>query len=343
MNTVQEFVARNRERLDLAGLPAPERLACVLLTPRFRASAHVVFLLFDADPADPVLVAKAARLPSGAGALEREAGILREVHAARPGGFASVPRPLACDDHAGTRILLETAVPGRVLRPALARRRADAYAEGLTTWVLELGRATLHRPAAGDAERLVDAPLGALERELPCVADEEGLAARTREATRALTAAAVPRVLTHGDLGAPNLLVSRDGAVGVVDWETAEPRGLPGQDLVFALTYLAFARRGAATPAASVAAFHEAFYSPRPWARPHLERYAGELGFPAALLEPLIVASWMRYVVALASRLGTGPGAPASRRETGEWLRGNRYHALWRHALREAERRAPTS
>ena len=45
MNTVLTFLKSHGERLDLGRYGTPDRLSCVILTPRFRASAHVVFLM----------------------------------------------------------------------------------------------------------------------------------------------------------------------------------------------------------------------------------------------------------------------------------------------------------
>ena len=55
MNTIATFLVNNWERLALTRFGEPSHLSCILATPRFRASRHVVFLIFanrsqDRDP-----------------------------------------------------------------------------------------------------------------------------------------------------------------------------------------------------------------------------------------------------------------------------------------------------
>ena len=53
MNTIQTFLESNWQRLDLARYGKPDRLSYVIVTPRFRASSHVVFLLLADGRPDP--------------------------------------------------------------------------------------------------------------------------------------------------------------------------------------------------------------------------------------------------------------------------------------------------
>lgn len=61
----------------------------------------------------------------------------------------------------------------------------------------------------------------------------------------------LPLVFEHGDLSYPNLLLLPTGEPGVLDWELANPDGLPACDLFLFLTYVAFSgitcRRAAPT------------------------------------------------------------------------------------------------
>ena len=338
MNVAAAALARHADRPELRRVGAPDRLSWVALTPRFRASAHVVLLALADGHDDPVLVAKVARLPGRSDTLDREAANLHAAQAARPGGFDSIPRVVCVDLVAGTHLLLETGVPGRVLDGAAVRRRPQACAEALLTWVVELHAATA---AHGDDpraayERLVAEPLRRLARALPGYREAAALVDRTLELTRPLRELALPLVLEHGDLSAPNVLRSRRGAVGVVDWELAVPDGLPAQDLFFSLAYLAFARSRARRPADHLAAFEAAFVGPRAWARPYVVRHAEATALPREALRPLFVACWARYVARRADRL-LDDGAEALPDETAAWLTRDRYFALWRHAVARAD------
>ena len=68
-----------------------------------------------------------------------------------------------------------------------------------------------------------------------------------------------------------------------------------------------------------------------PASRPYIADYAGQLQLPAPALAPLFVLCWARYVASQLGRLGDagerfGP-------QTANWLRANRYYALWRYAV----------
>src|SRR5690606_16844856 len=95
MNVAAAYLIRESERLGLRHLHPPEQLFWLALTPRFRASAHVVLLGFVKGNADPVLVAKVARLPGWSVVLQHEAAILGVIQESRPQGFDSVPRVVA--------------------------------------------------------------------------------------------------------------------------------------------------------------------------------------------------------------------------------------------------------
>lgn len=334
MTTALAFLTRHWARLALDRFGSPSDLSCITWTPRFRASAHVVSLILARGSRDPALVVKASRLPGDSGPLIREAANLRAVHAARPGGFDSVPRLLACEEYAGTHLLVETAVPGRTMKPAVVRRRPGVCAEAVLAWLEDLGAATTREADRGPSfELLVARPLEQVESLLRLLSGAKRLIVETRGITSALGDHRFPLVFEHGDLSAPNILLSNDDELGVVDWELAEPAGLPASDLFFALGYLAFARRGARKTPDHVAAFHDAFFGPTAWAGPYVEHYAEHLGLASEVLRPIFVATWLRYVAKLATRLGSLDARQGLEQETVAWLQQNRYFALWRHCV----------
>lgn len=335
MNTAMSFLSANWDRLALHEFGVPADLASVLITPRFQTSAHVVFLLLDRESSEPRLVIKVARQGTGKdSALAREAANLHAVQALRPGGFDSIPRLIAFEAYAGTQLLLETALPGRVLRPSDARRRPNECAQALLDWVTALHLASAHRsirPSVG-GEPWSD-PLDRLVRDNSLSAEDAALVARTRELLDPLRRKPWPVVFEHGDLSAPNILVTELGALNVVDWELANPAGLPAQDLFFSLAFLAFARSRATGPRQYVDAFARAFFGPSAWTRPYIERYADCLHLDRDLLPSLFVACWSSYVARRVDRLthsAVNSGTPDER-----WMsvKRNHYFALWSHAV----------
>jgi hypothetical protein len=155
----------------------------------------------------------------------------------------------------------------------------------------------------------------------------------TRTVAAQLSAGQCPLVFEHGDLGHPNVLLDASGHAEVLDWETAEPAGLPICDLVFFLTYVAVARRRRWSGQTEAQAFDEAFWSGSAWARPYVHRYAASVGVQSAAVDALIVLTWPRYLDALLTR-GGGPAddgtGPLS--STARWLLDNRFFGIWQQA-----------
>lgn len=334
MNTIARYVTRHWNRLSLNRFGSPSHLSYLLLTPRFRASRHVVFLVLANGSSEPVLAAKVPRLRGDLCFLHREVANLQAAHARRPGGFDSIPRVVAYEEYEGNQLLLESALVGQAMNVFLVQRQPTSCIEATLHWLLSFHEATSDRSQEPQErfQRLVDQPLVQLESLFPLTADEEGLLKETRELTSPLRDTGFPLVFEHGDLSAPNLLVLKDGNLGVLDWEMAEPRGLPAVDLFFFLTFVAFARHRAQRESDYLAAFHQAFFGPSAWARAYVSRYAERLQLSPQVIGALFVLCWIRYISKLAALL-CGSEAVLEV-ETANWLRQNRYFSLWRHTLK---------
>lgn len=279
-------------------------------------------------------MAKVPRLPDATDSLSREAMNLMAVQAARANGFDSIPRVVTFEESNGYPMLLETALAGRPMSAALVRRRPEMCIEGIMDWLVELHSATAVRN--GDRpewfDQIAEGPLVRLRSALPVTPMEENLIDQTGEILDRLRGADLPLVFEHGDLSSPNILILKNGKAGVVDWELASANSLPVLDLFFYLTFVAFARRDARRRSEYLAAFHEAFFGHRAWARPYILRYVERLGLPSNTIEPLFILCWSRYVHGLLARLNGG-SATLLNRETVEWLRTNRFYLLWQHAV----------
>jgi hypothetical protein len=329
---------RNAALSLLLSRPAPEvspAARSLLLTPRFAASRHVVFLLFEPDDDRPSLVAKMPRLPGDVGGIEREAAALRALDRLRENGFQGAPHLVAFEAATPRALLAETALTGTPMTPAVVRRAPERCLAAVAALLEEIGLAD---PAVATAdshwyERLLEEPLGRFAASFDG-GEEHLLVERTLELVAPLRGAALPLVLEHGDAGHPNLFLLESGRAALIDWEVCEPRGLPGHDLFFFLAYLAFAVAGAGMTDERRAVFHETFFGARaPYAQA-VAGYAERVGVPPRLLRPLFVASWARYAAGLPGRLrttGGERGVPST-----ESLRGHRYYVLWRHTVENA-------
>jgi aminoglycoside phosphotransferase (APT) family kinase protein len=334
MSWAAAFLAKNRHRLDLGGVGPPSDLVPVLITPRFQTSAHVVHLILDRRSAKPVLVMKAGRRgAAGMEVLVREAANLRAARAAWPGAGSSIPRPIALEEFEGIPFLLETAVEGCVLKPSDVMRQPDRHAGALVRWITEFHTATARPPGSrGGTEHWTDA-IERMAREHPLSARDAALISRTHDVTRPLLRSSIPLVFEHGDFSAPNILLSDTGRLGVVDWELASPAGLPGQDLFFALAFVAFARADATNQRQDSAAFASAFLGSSAWAWPLVDEYAESLGLDPSILPSLFVACWSLYVARRAERLRLSDGDATSAGERWVKVKANRYFGLWDQAV----------
>ncbi len=343
-NIVLRFLLEHEHNLELARFGDPRYFSTAILTPRFKASAHLVFFVLSKERQQPVLIAKLPRLSGDNKRLDREAKNLQRVQTLRKGGFDSVPRLIAYEDFCGYRLLLETAVSGQTMRPSYVRRQPELCLQKGLSWLLELQQAS--RARSRQKMLPVDKTLEDLMHELSVLqaaCDDDGaLLARTLKLARKLESYPVPPVLEHGDFSSPNILISEQQEIGVVDWELAERNGLPAVDLYFFLSYIAFSLRKAHNSQQQLHAFKEAFFGPRAWAKQYVDKYFEALALPRAAAAPLFVIGWSRYVASLLTRLhpaeqtaATGaPGATVRISSSAlDWLHDNRYYQMWRYAI----------
>ncbi len=339
MNTVLTFLEASRKRLALERYGISGRMSCLVVTPRFRASSHVVFLVLNEGKPDPLLVAKVPRLAGASASIEREVANLCAVQSTHVGGLDSIPKVVTFEEYCGYKMLVETALVGQPMDPGTIRRDLIGCCDAVTAWLIDIQRPQpdVTEGSTGWFERLVEEPLHHFAEVFPLSSEEERLLECTWSLVAPLRGTNLPLVFEHGDLSHPNILLLENGGIGVVDWELAEPCGLPAYDLFFFLTYAAFALHNARANGEYVSAFHAAFFGRAAWARPYVRAYAEQLQLPLHLLSPLFVLCWTRYMSSLLFRLGDarctqGRLAP----NTAAWLRANRYYALWRYALAHA-------
>ena len=324
MNAVAAQLAERYDELDLAAFGVAERPACVMLTPRFGTSRHVVALVLATETGRPALVAKLPRLAGDGGALSREAAGLSAVRRAL-GETSSVPRLIAHLTDRPHPLLVETAIDGRPLSPAEIARDRDGCLEPAVGWLERVARTSAREPGPEDDEArfraLIEAPLLALAAGEAADAPPAALVEQTLEALAPLRDAGLPLVLEHGDTSHPNLLLRRFGDLAVVDWELANPDGLPGHDLAFFLVYAAGAARRR-DEAETARRLHDAFFGSEPWAWRWWARYLQTLDLDPELGGRLWLASCAR-AVAVGAKRGHGLRGAANVRQL----------PLWRHAI----------
>jgi len=309
--------------------PTPERISWLLLTGGRRPINKVVGLVFGGSDSRPSLVVKRPRLPESVAALAQEAAVLRAVEADRPGGMEGVPRVIFFHDRAGQTSLGETLLTGE---PLFRRLRRDNYRElglKMTAWLADLAGRTPARPRAEWWGRLVEATLADFEQSFGPILDAE----RLRE-TRAILATLgdLPLVCEQRDCSPWNVLIAPDGKLVVLDWESAEPRGLPALDLIYFLTYTAFFLDGAMETGRYRESYHAAL-DPATFTGGVLaecqRRYLTLTGFDPAALRPLRLLAWIIHSHSdykrLTAEVGGQPGP--------DTLRGSVFVSLWEEEL----------
>ncbi len=336
MNTVLTFLNKNWQRLNLDKFGDPTRLSSMMVTPRFQASSHLIFFILSASQSKPILVAKVPRVPGDNGRLDREVENLNRIHTFKNRDFDSIPGVVAYEDFKGNRLLVETAMQFETMRPAVVRSNPRICIDAVSIWLIDLQETTInHNHNVDWFANLIKRPLDDFETMFPLNPSENRLLDATRKITQLLENQPMPLVFEHGDLSSPNILMGKQNKIAVVDWELAEPEGLPAVDLFFFLTYIAFALKGARKNAAYLAAFNDAFFGADAWALPHVMRYNDVFQISPELLKPLFVLCWSRYVVSLVRRLKSLDRSDDKlSNESANWLRSNRYYVLWDFAIK---------
>jgi hypothetical protein len=181
-------------------------------------------LVFDAAGREPRLAIKFARVRGSTGPFEREARGLAVARAAGGRVSAVAPTELGRFEADGHHAAVQDAARGIDLTAILAGRGPlegkIAALELVVGWLEQVARDTARPPEALAPlrDRLA---AGALAHWLP----------PTLAADVASGVAAVPAVLRHGDLGDDNVVIGT--SLTLLDWEWAQPAGLPLADLVY--------------------------------------------------------------------------------------------------------------
>ncbi len=323
----------NRAPID--GALRSRAMTHVLVTPRFRASAHVIFLLIDQASGDPLLVAKMPRIASLDAALKREAAALHAFHDGHPELAGIAPRVVLFDPDARPAVLLETALVGDALAPEQVRRAPHHACRLAIDWLGPVAQAHALR-AARERDRLLER----IERELADFGrahawspeERDGLA-QTRTVLDRLSGTDLPVVFEHGDLSHPNLVVLREGGLGVLDWELSDPHGLVLADALFVLAYAGFARARVQGPNDAARAYEDALLGDSGWARSYLQEYAGALELEERTVGDLTLVCWTRAIIRSVARIagfGASTRLPA---DTVSWLRSSRAYGVWRRVM----------
>jgi hypothetical protein len=299
-----------------AGVPT-KGLRWAFAAPGDYSSQKALLFLFDDDADQPRSVVKITRDARHNARLENEWKALTHLQERGIGAAANRPEPLFFGHHAGRTILGETALAG-VPFPQKTQASPDCpYAHRAIEWLAELGISTSHRPEnQADLIARLEALLRRFEEIYSPEPDTARFLARQVD-TVGQNAEGLRLVFQHGDPGPWNVLVSPTGAPGFLDWEAADPDGMPLWDVLHFLRSFAFSvsqKRGTRDALRSFAD-HVAGASPiNALLVETTNRFCSESGLSPGLVEPLFYLCWVHRAVKQASRL------PQRRLESGRYF-----------------------
>ena len=286
----------------------------MLLTGGHRSINKVVALEFGPGRMRPRTATKFARVPEAEAGVGREAAVLDRLAEERP-GVEGIPKLQKRLQRSGRLGVVEGAVQGDQMLDRLTPKSFPEMARRVTDLLLELAG---DRPPGRGARTTIDEHLEFFERHFgPAL--EAGQLAALRTAAEAT--AGLPVVCEHRDCSPWNLvLADRDRPV-LLDWESAEPEGMPGLDLVYFLANAAFVLEKALEEQTTRASYRRLLDPATPYgavAAAEAARYCEALDLDPKLLPALRLLCWMVHCRSDYEHLrlaAAGEPAPADLRE----------------------------
>lgn len=281
-----------RDPLAAAAEPSSGRGASwLLLTGGSRSINKVVALVVDVESGQPHSVVKFARIPEADAALEREASVLDSVAARRPQA-PGVPRVRARGRRGGRLALVEDAIDGRPLQALLSPQSFEPLARKVTEWLVGLAGSDPALAPEDWWQRLVGDPLARFERDFGTVAAREAAQARGLLAELG-PLAPVPE---HRDCSPWNVFLTPEESPAMLDWESAEPNGLPALDLTYFLANCVQRLHGDYGPDRAAARYRRLLDPSTPEGRVAagcFDLYGSRLGIEPAEISRLRLLCWL--------------------------------------------------
>jgi L-malate glycosyltransferase len=228
-------VGRRPGGADEGAIPLSPSSPLLLLTTGHRSINKAVGLAFERGSEKPAEAVKFARVAEAEPGLEREAAVLRRLGEERP-DLAGVPHLVGQGSRDGRLAVVQEAVEGESLLDALSPDNFGEVAMHVTRLLIDLARGPRHDPEPDRRTRLVDEPLEWFERTFQPIPAARPLLDGLGD---------LPPAVEHRDCSPWNVLLTPAGDPVLLDWESTDPEGLPGLDLVYFLANCAFVLDGA--------------------------------------------------------------------------------------------------
>jgi glycosyltransferase involved in cell wall biosynthesis len=223
------FVVGRPPAAPAGDLPVPTSSPLLLLTTGHRSINKAVGLAFEAGAEEPASAIKFARVAEAEPGLEREVEVLRRLEAEQP-DLDGIPHLLGEGTRSGRLAVVQEAVAGESLLDTLSPENFEQVALRVTRLLIELARSGERPPGDDWRGRLVAEPVDWFEAHFGQGVDRSLLGGLGE----------LPAAVEHRDCSPWNVLITPAGDPVLLDWESAEPAGLPGLDLVYFLANCAF-------------------------------------------------------------------------------------------------------
>jgi len=277
------------------GQPRPAADEVVI---RYRWGAKggtAILFSFSGDPL-PARVAKLALSGSSHERVESEVARLDPIRRSAEAAGARIPDGSIVRGAAGRPVLVARYLHGRsaaqllrsgAIRPVQVLEQLGAWLERWNGFSLGAERI--------DAAWLEGRILGPAAEVAPLLAGAESYLAWLRRLAQPLAGSSLPSVAAHNDLTMVNVLLQPGLPPAVVDWEMAEPKGLPLADLCYAaVDAVALTRRRSDRAEAFVTCFIRDSAEGR-LVRHLVERARERSGLPIELVPLCFHACWLRH------------------------------------------------
>lgn len=353
MNLILSFLQENYEALKLQQFGAPDSFSTVMITPQVHRSSHVEFHIMAKDNPTPVLVAKLPRTPASHVLLQQEYENLQKLQAKLGDYRPHLPTTISYRTYHETPILLQLPIIGQPIGPRTKTELLHHCWQQITTWQIELQQFQQIQRASTRPEtartnwfdRLVERPIRYLTKYFPITEREVRLLVRTWDLVQPLRETPLPLVFSHGNLAKYNVRLIDSQDVGILQWDLAEPYGLPACDLFHLFGTAAISLDIATSRSAYIGAVQRAFFEQERWAQRYMQQYSTALQLAPSVLTALFVMTWLQSMVNTLLRLGhvpiTSDPATMSHYEecstnTAQWLRKRPSFLLWEYAIDHA-------
>jgi hypothetical protein len=266
----------------------------------------------------PEYFVKMVRDPALNPRLENEYRAISLLHEKGIGDRETLPQAVFFGYHGKLAIVGQTVIDGVPFRRRTKATADCPYSHAAINWLIELGAATADRTMTTPSQ--VAEALGALfsqfaqiyqlaPRHHDFLAEQIAAIGRSQEH--------FPLVFQHGDPGTWNVMATPTGRVAFVDWEAAEPHGMPLWDLFYFMRSYCVGAARARGIRNRMEGFTQQFLAESPLSRLVIEateRYCERTGLPGHLVEPLFYTCWMHRALKEATRL------PVARLEKGHYV-----------------------